>query len=228
MKYRVLVVEDQAEIRNIVEKYLLKEGYDVLSACDGFEALAAFNENTVHLVLLDIMMPGIDGFEVLKEIRKVSEIPVIMLTARQDEVDRVKGFRSGVDDYVVKPFSANELMLRIHRLLLRVYHETDEIVYRYGDLSLHTSSMKLYRADEEIPLTTAEYQLLHTLFRNQGRVMSREQLIEQAYGDDYEGFDRNIDSYVKKIRQKIEKDPRNPRVLVTKYGAGYQFGGTKQ
>lgn len=228
VKYRVLVVEDQAEIRSIVEKYLLKEGYDVLTACDGFEALAAFNDSTVHLVLLDIMMPGIDGFEVLKEIRKVSEIPVIMLTARENEIDRVKGFRTGVDDYVIKPFSANELMLRIRRLLQRVYHETDEIIYRYADLSLHTSSMKLYRSDEEIPLTTAEYHLLHALFRNQGRVMSREQLIEQAYGDDYEGFDRNIDSYVKKIRQKIEQDPRNPRVLVTKYGAGYQFGGSKQ
>jgi len=228
VKYRVLVVEDQLEIRSIVEKYLLKEGYDVLSAGDGFEALATFNENTVHLVLLDIMMPGIDGFEVLHEIRKISEVPVIMLTARQSEVDRVKGFRTGVDDYVVKPFSANELMLRIRRLLLRVYHEADEIVYRFESLSLHTSSMKLYRADEEIPLTAAEYHLLHALFKNQGRVMSREQLIEQAYGDDYGGFDRNIDSYVKKIRQKIEKDPRNPQVLVTKYGAGYIFGGTKQ
>lgn len=228
MKYRVLVVEDQLEIRSIVEKYLLKEGYDVLTAGDGFEALATFNEHTVHLVLLDIMMPGIDGFEVLNEIRKLSEVPVIMLTARQSEVDRVKGFRTGVDDYVVKPFSASELMLRIRRLLLRVYHETDEIIYRYGPLSLHTSSMKLYRADEEIPLTAAEFHLLHALFKNQGRVMSREQLIGQAYGDDYEGFDRNIDSYVKKIRQKIEKDPRNPQILVTKYGAGYIFGGTKQ
>jgi DNA-binding response OmpR family regulator len=228
VKYRVLVVEDQLEIRSIVEKYLLKEGYDVLTAGDGFEALAAFNDHTVHLVLLDIMMPGIDGFEVLKEIRKVSEIPVVILTARQSEIDRVRGFRTGVDDYVVKPFSANELMLRIRRLLMRVYHETDEIVYRYGPLSLHAGSMKLYRADEEIPLTTAEYQLLHALFKNQGRVMSRERLIEQAYGDDYEGFDRNIASYVKKIRQKIEKDPRKPQILVTKYGAGYVFGGTKQ
>jgi DNA-binding response OmpR family regulator len=228
VKYRVVVVEDQQEIRSIVEKYLLKEGYDVLTVGDGFEALAVFNSHTVHLVLLDIMMPGIDGFEVLKEIRNVSEIPVIILTARQGEIDRVRGFRTGVDDYVVKPFSANELMLRIRRLLLRVYHETDEIVYRYEGLSLHTSSMKLYCADAEIPLTTAEYQLMHALFRNQGRVMSRERLIEQAYGDDYEGFDRNIDSYVKKIRQKIEADPRNPQILVTKYGAGYIFGGKKQ
>jgi DNA-binding response OmpR family regulator len=221
-------VEDQAEIRSIVEKYLLKEGYAVLTAGDGFEALERFNTNTVHLVLLDIMMPGIDGFEVLKEIRKISELPVIMLTARQGETDRVQGFLTGVDDYVVKPFSVKELMLRVRRLLARVYHETDEIIYQYGDLRLHTGSMKLYRAETEIPLTTAEYRLLHTFFRFQGRVMSREQLIEQAYGGDYEGYDRNIDSYIKKIRQKIETDPRNPRLLVTKYGAGYIFGGNAQ
>jgi DNA-binding response OmpR family regulator len=220
-------VEDQPEIRTIVEKYLLKEGYAVLSAGDGLEALALFNSSTVHLVLLDVMMPGIDGFEVLNEIRTVSEVPVIMLTARQNEVDRVRGFRGGVDDYVVKPFSAKELMLRVQRLLLRVYHEADEIVYRCDDLSLHAGSMKLYRGEAEIPVTTAEFQLLSAFFRNQGRVMSREQLIEQAYGTDYDGYDRNIDSYIKKIRQKIEADPRHPRLLLTKYGAGYQFGGSK-
>jgi DNA-binding response OmpR family regulator len=228
VRYQILVVEDQAEIRTILEKYLLKEGYKVLTASDGFEALELFNNNAVHLVLLDVMMPGIDGFEVLKEIRTVSELPVIMLTARQGEVDRVRGFRTGVDDYVVKPFSAKELMLRIRRLLSRVYHESDEIVYRYHDLSLHTGSMMLYSGETEIAITTAEYQLLHAMFRNQGHVMSREQLIEQAYGDDYEGYDRNIDSHIKKIRQKIEKDPRHPQILLTKYGAGYQFGGRNQ
>lgn len=223
-----MVVEDQPEIRTIVEKYLLKEGYAVLTANDGLEALALFNSNTVHLVLLDVMMPGIDGFEVLREIRTVSDVPVIMLTARQGEVDRVRGFRGGVDDYVVKPFSVKELMLRVQRLLLRVYHEAEELVYQCEDLRLHTASMKLYRGETEIPVTTAEYQLLSAFFRNQGRVMSRELLIEQAYGTDYEGFDRNIDSYIKNIRQKIEIDPRHPQILLTKYGAGYQFGGNKQ
>ena len=227
MRYQILVVEDQPEIRTIVEKYLLNEGYAVLTASDGMEALALFGSNTVHLVLLDVMMPGIDGFEVLKEIRAISEAPVIMLTARQGEVDRVRGFRGGVDDYVVKPFSAKELMLRVQRLLLRVYHEADEIVYRCDDLSLHTGSMQLYRGEMEIPVTAAEFQLLFAFFRNQGRVMSREQLIELAYGTDYDGYDRNIDSYIKKIRQKIEKDPRHPQGLLTKYGAGYQFGGIK-
>lgn len=225
VKYEILVVEDQAEIRNILEKYLYNEGYNVHVAKDGFEALNQFNNKTIHLILLDIMMPGIDGFEVLKEIRMISEVPVIMLTARQEEVDRVKGFNIGVDDYVVKPFSSKELMLRIRRLIKRVYNEADEIIYNHEDLSLHTSSMKLYRGNEEIQLTSAEYSLLHVFFRNKGRVLSREQLIELAYGYDYEGYDRNIDSYIKRIRQKIENDPRNPKILVTKYGAGYMFGG---
>lgn len=227
MKYQILVVEDQEEIRSIVSKYLDKEGYSLHIAKDGFEALNLFNNNIIHLVLLDIMMPGIDGFEVLKEIRKICEVPVIVLTARQEEIDRIKGFTTGADDYVVKPFSVKELMMRIKRLIKRIYNEADEIIYRYADLSLHTSSMKLYKGNEEIQLTSAEYSLLLVMFKNQGQVLTREQLIEMAYGSDYEGYDRNIDSYIKRIRQKIEKDPRNPQILVTKYGAGYMFGGAQ-
>jgi DNA-binding response OmpR family regulator len=173
------------------------------------------------------MMPGIDGFEVLTEIRKVSEIPIIMLTAKQEEIDRIKGFKFGADDYVVKPFSARELMLRIKRLLKRIYHELDELVLTCEDLSLYTGSMKLYRSEEEIEITSAEYSLLLVLFNNQGQVLSREQLIELAYGSAYEGYDRNIDSYIKRIRQKIELNPRDPQILRTKYGAGYIFGGVK-
>ena len=128
---------------------------------------------------------------------------------------------------MVKPFSARELMLRIKRLLQRVYHEADAIVYTYDDLSLHTGSMKLYRGEEEIEITSAEYSLLLVLFNHQGQVLTRDQLIELAYGSDYEGYDRNIDSYIKRIRQKIEKNPKEPQILKTKYGAGYIFGGTK-
>lgn len=225
MKFQVLVVEDQNEISDIVSKYLDKEGYGYYLAKDGFEALEVFNSHTIHLVLLDIMMPGIDGFEVLKEIRKISDIPVIMLTARQEEVDRIKGFDTGADDYVVKPFSVKELMRRVKAIIKRVYHEADEIVYKYNDLSLHSNSMKLYINAEEIPITSAEYRLLLVMFKNQGRVLTREQLIELAYGNEYEGYDRNIDSYIKRIRQKIEKDPKNPQILIMKYGAGYVFGG---
>lgn len=225
MKFRLLVVEDQADISSVVTKYLQSEGYEVLTAKDGFEALALFNGSTIHLVLLDIMMPGIDGFEVLKEIRKISDVPVIMLTARTEEIDRLKGFDIGADDYVLKPFSVREIVRRVNALLKRTYRNTDEIVYHYGALSLHMKSMKLFKDGTEIPVTAAEFALLKALFRNQGQVLTREQLISAAYGDDYEGYDRNIDSYIKRLRQKIEEDPKDPRILLTKYGAGYVFGG---
>lgn len=227
MKYQILMVEDQKEIRDIVSKYLEKEGYGYYLAKDGLEALNIFNNHDIHLVLLDIMMPGIDGFEVLKEIRKISDVPVIMLTARQEEVDRLKGFHTGADDFVVKPFSVKELMLRIRRFIKRIYHESDEIIYQHKDLSLHTKSMKLYKKNNEIQITSAEYSLLLVMFKNQGQVLTREQLIELAFGTGYEGYDRNIDSYIKRIRQKIEEDPGEPQILITKYGAGYIFGGVQ-
>lgn len=224
MKFTVLVVEDQKEIRDLVSKYLAKEGYDFTIARDGFEALDRFSKDEFHLVLLDIMMPGIDGFEVLKEIRKISDIPVIMLTAKQEEIDRLKGFDIGADDYVVKPFSIRELMRRIKVIFKRIYHESDEIVYKLRDLSLHTKSMKLYKDNKEISITSAEYKLLFVLFQNKGQVLTRKQLIDLAYGHDYEGYDRSIDSYIKRIRQKIENNPKKPEILITKYGAGYVFG----
>lgn len=225
MRYNILVVEDQADISSIVSKYLENEGYVPFVAKDGFEALELFNSREIHLVLLDIMMPGIDGFEVLGEIRKMSEIPVIMLTARSEEIDRLKGFDIGADDYVVKPFSVKELMRRVNALIKRIYHSTDEIIYRYEDLSLHTKSMRLFKNNAEIPITAAEFGLLYVLFKNQGQVLTRDQLIEHAYGFDYEGYDRNVDSYIKRLRQKIEEDPKNPKILLTKYGAGYVLGG---
>ena len=227
MRYQILVVEDQKEISDIIAKYLIKEGYSCHAANDGFEALDYFNNHDVHLVILDIMMPGINGFEVLSEIRKISEVPVILLTAKQEEIDRLKGFDTGADDYVVKPFSARELMRRVKVLLKRIYHETDEIICTVGDLSLHTKSMKLYRQDEEIDITSAEYKLLLVLFRNSNRILTREQLISLAFGSEYEGYDRNIDTYIRRIRQKIETDPGKPQILLSKYGAGYVFGEAK-
>jgi DNA-binding response OmpR family regulator len=225
MRYNILVVEDQKDISDIVSKYLVKEGYSAYIANNGFEALECFNQHEFHLVLLDVMMPGINGFEVLKELRKISDVPVIMLTAKQEEVDRIKGFDIGADDYVVKPFSPRELMKRINVFLKRIYHETDEIKYNFKDLSLQTKSMKLIKGDKEVSITAAEYKLLFVLFKNKGQVLTREQLITLAYGDDYEGYDRNVDSYIKRIRQKIEDNPKRPEILITKYGAGYVFGG---
>jgi len=225
MVYKILVVEDQIEISDIVAKYLAKEGYSVCVANNGFEALDYFNKQDFHLVLLDIMLPGINGFEVLKEIRKISEVPVIMVTAKQEEIDRLKGFEIGADDYVIKPFSPRELMKRIQVFLKRIYHESEEKIYKCEDLSLHTKSMKLFKGDIEIIITSAEYKLLLVLFKNKGQVLTREQIINLAYGDTYDGYDRNIDSYIKRIRQKIENNPKDPEILTTKYGAGYVFGG---
>lgn len=225
--YKILVVEDQKEIRELISKYLLKEGYEVVLAKQGFEALELFENQDIHLILLDIMMPGINGFEVLSEIRKISDVPVIMLTAKQEEIDRLKGFELGVDDYVIKPFSPRELMKRVQVFLRRIYNDTDEIIYQYQNLKMYSKSLKLLKDNQEIDLTAAEYKVLAALMKNRGQILSREQLISQAFGGDYEGFDRNIDSFIKRIRQKIEVDPKNPELLVTKYGAGYIFGGER-
>ncbi len=227
MIYNIMVVEDQAEISRVVSKYLENEGYVAFVANDGFKALEIFNKEEIHLALLDIMMPGIDGFDVLGEIRKISDIPVIMLTARAEEIDKLKGFDIGADDYVVKPFSVKEVIKRVNALIRRAYHNSEEIVYRFEDLRLHTKSMKFFNGDHEIPITAVEFGLLQALFRNQGQVLSREQLISSAYGYEYEGYDRNIDSTVKRLRQKIETDPKNPQIIRTKYGAGYVLGGTR-
>lgn len=225
--YRILVVEDESEISSIVIKYAEKNGYECRLAENGFEALELFSVEHFHLILLDVMMPGIDGFEVLSRIREVSDIPIIMLTAKQEEVDRIKGFEQGADDYVVKPFSPRELMGRIKVFLKRIYNASDELVLSSETLRLYTSSMKLYRGDEEIELTSTEFKLLYTMMRNMNQVLTREQLMALAFGVDYDGFDRNIDSYIKRIRQKIEVDPKNPTLLRTKYGQGYVFGGEK-
>lgn len=224
--YSILVAEDNKEISKIVIKYLESEGYEVKLAENGLEALEWFNSKTFHLLLLDIMMPGLDGFQVLEEVRKISNVPIILLTAKNEEVDRLKGFDIGADDYVVKPFSPRELMHRVKVLLKRVYNETTDIV-NFDKLELHLNSMKLFKEKEEISLTTAEFLLLKTFICSQGRVLTRDQLIELSFGDDYEGYDRNIDSYIKRLRQKIEDNPKKPNYIHTKYGIGYIFGGDK-
>lgn len=223
--HRILVVEDQKEISSIVLKYLDHEGFEHDLATNGFDALTLYSKHKYSLILLDVMMPGIDGFDVLKEIRQISDIPIIMLTARVEEIDRIRGFDLGVDDYVLKPFSPKELMRRIQALLRRTYGQMDEIVYQVGDLTLHVSTMKLFKGEEVIPLTATEFSLMTTFMKHKGMVLNREQLISQSFGFDYDGVDRNIDSYIKRLRQKIEDNPKTPKYILSKYGAGYQFGG---
>lgn len=225
MQVRILVVEDQSDISDIVVKYLQKEGYETTLAKDGFEALELFGSRRFHLVLLDIMMPGISGFEVLREIRSISDIPIIMLTARADEADRLRGFEKGADDYVLKPFSPRELVSRVKVFIKRIYGQDENQILRYRDLILFPEQMKLYRGEQEISVTAAEFRLLDVFFHNVGKVLTRERLIALAFGQDFEGYDRTIDSHIKRIRQKIETNPSEPRILKTKYGAGYLFGG---
>lgn len=223
--YRILVVEDESEISSIIQKYIEKIGYDCTLAKDGFEALEYFSNGDYHLVILDVMMPGIDGFEVLERIREISEVPVIMLTAKQEEVDRIKGFKKGADDYVIKPFSPRELMERVKVFIKRIYHTSDELIISSDPFRLYVRSMKLTKNGKDIPLTSTEYKIIYTFIRNKGQVLTREQLIEQSFGIGYDGFDRNIDSYIKRIRQKIEDDPKKPKFVLTRYGQGYMFGG---
>ena len=229
MPFKILIIEDEKNISEIVAKYLEKEGYTTLIANDGIEGLALFRDSNPDLVISDVMMPTIDGFEVLREIRLISDIPVIMLTAKQEEVDRLKGFENGADDYVTKPFSPKELVRRVMVMLKRTYKtiENKQVLIE-GELKLDLNKQKLYKNDDEIDITSKEFQIIYAFFKNPRQILSREQLIELAFSNDFDGFDRTIDAHIKKIRHKIEEDTKNPKYLKTKYGAGYIFGGSDE
>lgn len=225
MAYRILIAEDHKEISDVVKQYLLKEGYEVVVVGSGIEALSTMSQSQFHLLILDIMMPGVDGMEVLKTLRTYSDIPIIMLTAKVQESDRISGFDSGADDYVTKPFSPKELLGRVKALLKRSYKETKSSLLIFGNLQLDLDAMKVLKNDEWIELTSAECHLLKVFMTYPRRILSREELMVYAFGTEYDGFDRNMDSYIKRLRQKIEVDPKRPVLIQTKYGAGYVFGG---
>lgn len=229
MPFKILIIEDEKNISEIVAKYLEKEGYTTLIANDGIEGLALFRDSHPDLVISDVMMPTIDGFEVLREIRLISDVPVIMLTAKQEEVDRLKGFENGADDYVTKPFSPKELVRRVMVMLKRTYKAIeDKQVLIEGELKLDLNKQKLYKNEDEIDITSKEFQIIYAFFKNPRQILSREQLIELAFSNGFDGFDRTIDAHIKKIRHKIEEDTKNPKYLKTKYGAGYIFGGSDE
>lgn len=229
MPFKILIIEDEKNISEIVAKYLEKEGYTTLIANDGIEGLALFRDSNPDLVISDVMMPTIDGFEVLREIRLISDVPVIMLTAKQEEVDKLKGFENGADDYVTKPFSPKELVRRVMVMLKRTYKAIeDKQVLIEGELKLDLNKQKLYKNEDEIDITSKEFQIIYAFFKNPRQILSREQLIELAFSNDFDGFDRTIDAHIKKIRHKIEEDTKNPKYLKTKYGAGYIFGGSDE
>lgn len=225
--FKILVVDDEQNILDVVKAYLEKEGFEVITAMDGEAALNIFNEETIHLIVLDLMLPKITGEEVCSKIRSSSNVPIIMLTAKADEEEKIEGISIGADDYLTKPFSVRELVVRVRALLRRAYRDfspmADILTFNNGDLEVDIKKMEVKKQGEAIVLTANEFKILKVLLTNVGQVFSREQLVEKAFGMDYEGFDRTVDTYIKNIRQKIEDNPKNPMYITTVYGLGYKF-----
>lgn len=221
----VLVVDDEESIRNIVKAYLEAEGFTVHTAADGQHGLVSFRRYQPDFVILDIMLPGMDGLEVLQHIRRESEAYVMLLTAKSEEMDRVIGLTVGADDYLTKPFSPRELVARIKTILRRdrAYQSSPSEVYTFAHIILDNIRHEITRDGAEIELTPLEFELLKVLVKHAGRVLSREQLLEQVWGQDFYGEIRVVDVHVGHIRQKIELDPANPQFIVTVRGIGYRF-----
>jgi DNA-binding response OmpR family regulator len=222
----ILVVDDEARIVKLVRDYLERAGFDVLAAHDGETALTLARLERPDLIVLDLMLPGVDGLDVCRRLRQESGVPIIMLTARVEEADRIVGLELGADDYVTKPFSPGELVARVRATLRRVSGQVGPAtILRAGDVELDTAALAATVAGQPVDLTPTEFQLLATLVRQPGRIFSREQLLEAVHGVAFDGYDRSVDSHVKNLRRKIEPDPREPRYIQTVYGVGYRFVG---
>ena len=230
-KIRILIVEDEEKILQVLEAYLEKEGYEVRRAIDGSKALEIFKAEEIHLLILDRMLPKISGEEVCRQIRGFSTVPILMLTAKIEENDKLEGLAIGADDYVTKPFSPREVVGRVKALLRRSYRDHQPLAellhFNNGELEVDINRVQVRFRGEKVNLTPNEYRLLMIFLSHPGQVFSREQLLEKAFGFDYDGFDRTIDTHIKNIRQKIERDPKKPIYIQTVYGMGYKFGGSK-
>ncbi len=228
MSKRVLVADDDAKIVELVRLYLARDGYKVLTAYDGNETLRVAREGHPDLIVLDLMMPGCDGLEVCRTLRRESDIPIIMLTARTTEEDKLTGLGLGADDYVTKPFSPRELAARVRTVLRRLPDEALErgpAEITQGNVSINLLTREAVADGRSLTLTPVEFKLLTVLVREPERVFSRSQLIEKAFGYDFDGFDRTIDVHILNLRRKVEPDPAHPRYIRTVYGAGYKFSG---
>jgi DNA-binding response OmpR family regulator len=225
MTIRALIVEDEKNLVGLLRKYLEREGFEVDEALDGPAALEVARRSEPDVVVLDWMLPGLDGMGVLRELRRFSDAYVIMLTAREGEVDRIVGLSTGADDYLVKPFSPGELVARIRAMLRRPRGgaSTDPAM-TFGDLSVDPARREVRLGREDVRLTAMEFDLLATLASRPGLVFSRRQLLARVWGDDYFGSDHVVDVHVANLRKKIEDDPSNPRYVQTVRGVGYRFG----
>ena len=224
MQTHILIVDDEPKIVRLAKDYLERSGFRTLPASDGITALAAARQERPDLVVLDLNLPGMDGLDVCRALRRESSVPVIMLTARAEETDRLIGLELGADDYIVKPFSPRELVARVRAVLRRTQGEVQTAgVIRAGDLEIDLNGNRVTLRGEALRVTRIEFNLLAILAQHPGQTFSRAQLIDRLHGAAEGGFDRSIDAHVKNLRRKIEDDPAAPRYLLTVYGIGYQF-----
>jgi DNA-binding response OmpR family regulator len=220
----VLVVDDEPKIVQLARDYLEHAGFAVVTAADGRAALQVVRQHRPDLVVLDLGLPEIDGLDVTRSIRRDSNLPIIMLTARDDEIDKLLGLELGADDYLTKPFSPRELVARVRAVLRRTESATEPgDIVRAGEITLDVPRMRAEVAGRTVDLTSTEFQLLTTLARRPGRIFTRSQLLDEVRGVTFESYERAIDTHIKNIRRKIEPDPRQPRYLLTVYGVGYRF-----
>lgn len=220
---KVLVVDDEAKLVRLIRAYLERAGFQVAAAYDGEQALQQFEREAPALVMLDLMLPRLDGLEVARRLRKTSNVPIIMLTARAEETDRVVGLELGADDYVVKPFSPRELVARVRAVLRRGRAPAPPRRLRFGELVIDVEGRQVALGDKSIELTPSEFQLLLTLASRPGRAFSRRQLLSALAETGYATVERAIDTHVKNLRRKLEDDPARPRYLHTVRGTGYKF-----
>ncbi|MDR2808796.1 MAG: response regulator transcription factor [Spirochaetaceae bacterium] len=227
-RQKVLVVDDEVKILNLLKSYLEINGYTAFCAKSGKEGMELFEENSgpeLSLILLDLMLPDFSGEEFCKRVRQKSDIPIIMITAKVDEESIISGLNIGADDYVCKPFSPRQLMARVHAALRRSGgKEKSGGLLSYDDLVVDTERRIVSRNGENIALTRDEYKILTLLMAQQAKIFTRDEILDAIKGDDYEGFDRSVDSHIKRLRAKIGDDPKSPRYLLTVYGMGYRFG----
>lgn len=224
MNELILIVDDEPKITRLAKDYLERSGFRTLSVHDGVTALAAARQERPDLIVLDLNLPGMDGLDVCRALRRESSVPVIMLTARAEETDRLIGLELGADDYIVKPFSPRELVARVRAVLRRTQGDVQTAgVIRAGELEIDLNGNRVTLGDDSLRMTRIEFNLLAILAQHPGQTFSRAQLIDRLHGASGGGYDRSIDAHIKNLRRKIETDPSDPRYILTVYGVGYQF-----
>lgn len=221
---KILVVDDEPQISRVLKGYLENAGYRVVSALDGKTALSVFDREKPDFVILDLNLPGLDGLEICRTIRETSNVPILMLTARSEEADRIIGLELGADDYIVKPFSPREIVVRVKTIFRRVNTDQYEnTLINTGNLTIDIQKHTVELDGRQIDLTPTEFDILTTMARQPRRVFSRQQLLEYITDNLYEGYDRTIDTHIKNLRNKLETDPKNPSMIHTVFGLGYKF-----